>query len=61
MKDGAFYIKEPITHILNISILSGVVPIEFKNARVKPLFKKGNSLEVGNYRPVSILCILYSV
>jgi hypothetical protein len=26
LKDGAFYIKEPITHILNRSIFSGAVP-----------------------------------
>ena len=61
LKDGAFFIKEPITHIVNKSILSGVVPDEFKNARVKPLFKKGSSLEVGNYRPVSILCIVSKI
>lgn len=44
--------------IINKSIATGIVPEDFKRARVKPLFKKGNSLEVGNYRPVSILCIV---
>lgn len=57
LKDGAFYIKELTMSIINKSIATGIVPKDFKRARVKPLFKKGNSLEVGNYRPV-ILCIV---
>ena len=32
-----------------------------KYARVKPLFKKNNHLEVDNYRPVSILSIVYKI
>ena len=51
-------ISHPISHIINHSISSEVVPSVFKIARVKPLFKKGSRLEVGNYRPVSILPVL---
>jgi hypothetical protein len=32
-----------------------------KYARVKPLFKKNSPLEVGNYRPVSILSIVSKI
>ncbi len=32
-----------------------------KRARVKPLFKKNSRSEVGNYRPVSILCIVSKI
>ena len=42
---------------MNVSITTNVVPKEFKAARVRPLFKKNSRLDVGNYRPVSILCI----
>ncbi len=31
------------------------MPKEFKQAKVKPLFKQNNKTDVGNYRPVSIL------
>ena len=58
LKDGADVIVDPILHIINLSISSEVVPSEFKMARVKPLCKKGSRLEVGNYRPVSILPVL---
>ena len=32
-----------------------------KLARVKPLYKKNSNLEVGNYRPVSILSIVSKI
>jgi hypothetical protein len=32
-----------------------------KYARVKPLFKKNSPLEVGNYRPISILSIVSKI
>ena len=32
-----------------------------KEARVKPLYKKGSQLDVGNYRPVSILTVVSKV
>ena len=50
-----------ITHIINLSIETETVPDELKSAIVKPLFKKGSRLEVGNYRPVSLLCIISKV
>ena len=50
------------THIINSSLVSGVVPPEFKTAIVKPLLKKPsldhNNLEKKNYRPVSNLSFL---
>ena len=61
LKDGANVIKSSITHIINLSIETGTVPDELKYAVVKPLFKKGSRLEVGNYRPVSILCIISKI
>ena len=57
LKDGAKIIASAITHIINLSIESEKVPDLLKKAIVKPLFKKGSRLEVGNYRPVSLLCI----
>ena len=42
-----------LTHI-NLSLETGVVPSDFKTARVVPLFKKGDCSYEGNYRPVSI-------
>ncbi len=57
IKDGAPILKGPITHIINRSIYTNEVPQGFKEARVKPPYKKNNRQEVGNYTPVSILNI----
>jgi hypothetical protein len=36
--------------------MQGYIPDDLKNARVISLSKKSDKSEVGNYRPVSILC-----
>merc|ERR1712055_717112 len=61
LKDGADVIKSAVTHVINLSIKPQVVPDELKSAIVKPLYKKNSRLEVGNYRPVSILCIVSKI
>ena len=61
LKDGANIITSAITHIINLSISTETVPDLLKQAIVKPLYKKGSRLEVGNYRPVSLLCIISKI
>ena len=61
IRDGASVLTSPITFIINQSILTETVPSTMKQARVKPLFKKNSPLDVGNYRPVSILSIVFKV
>ena len=43
-----------ITHIVNLSLSSGIFPKEFKYAVVKPLLKKPtlDSIDLKNYRPI---------
>ena len=61
VRDGASVIACPLTNVINLSLIQGVVPEDLKSARVVPLFKKNDKTEVGNYRPVSILTILSKV
>ena len=61
LKDGAQQLSLPITFLINLSISTGTVPNELKWVRVNPLFNKKSKLEVGNYRPVAILCILSKI
>ena len=44
-----------ITHIINLSLKTLIVPLGWKKAVVTPLFKAGCREDAGNYRPVSIL------
>ena len=50
-----------MTHVINLSIQQSVFPSTWKVAKVIPLFKKGDSLEPKNYRPVAILVIMSKV
>ena len=47
--------------MINLSINSGVVPSEWKQAKVELLFKSGNKDDLDNYRPISILPILSKI
>ena len=61
VRDSASIIVCPLSHVINLSLLQGIVPDGLKSARVVPLFKKNDKTEVGNYRPVSILSIISKV
>jgi len=44
-----------------MSINSGTFPELFKVARVKPLYKKGDTYSIQNYRPISILPVFSKI
>lgn len=54
-------ISTPLSIIFNSSWAEGVIPDEWKCANVTALFKKGDRQMAGNYRPVSLTCILCKV
>ena len=47
----------PLTVIYNKSLSERKLPSDWKSAQITALFKKGNELEPGNYRPVSLTCV----
>jgi hypothetical protein len=51
----------PLTEIINLSFKSGIFPNSLKAAKVIPIFKKGDTLQPSNYRPISILPVLSKV
>jgi Notch-like protein len=44
-----------LKHIFNLSLTQHNFPTVWKQAAVVPVFKKGNTASVSNYRPISIL------
>ena len=46
---------EPLTFLINQSILQGVFPAELKIARIIPLYKGEDNQRIHNYRPISVL------
>ena len=45
-------------HIFTIHIKEGVVPFEWKEANIIPLFKKGSRNKSENYKPVSLTAMI---
>jgi hypothetical protein len=48
-------IISPITYICNAILNTGIFPDRLKSAIVKPLFKKGKTNNISNYRLISLL------
>ena len=46
---------DPLTFLINQSILQGVFPAELKIARIIPLYKGEDNQRIHNYRPISVL------
>lgn len=52
---------KPLTKLFNFSMKNGVVPLEWREAGVVPLFKKGKKSEPENYRPVSLTSLICKI
>ena len=61
LKTAAPVICDSVAYIFNLSLKTGSVPSDFKCAKVSPIFKKGSKLDIGNYRPISVLPVLSKV
>ena len=48
----------PLTLLFDATMNSGSIPIKWKTAEVKPIFKKGDRSAAGNYRPVSLTSVV---
>ena len=51
-------ISIPLARVFNLSLKEGVVPFEWKEANIIPLFKKCSRNKSENYRPVSLTSVI---
>ena len=56
MKENKF--STPLARVFNMSLKEGIVPFEWKEANIIPLFKKGSRNKSVNYRPVSLTSVI---
>ena len=55
LKETIGTICMPLTHIINLSFDTGIVPDQLKIAKVVPIFKASEKTSLNNYRPISLL------
>jgi hypothetical protein len=61
LKELCEELAKPLTILFTKSIEHMTIPTDWKNATVIPIFKKGTRTDPGNYRPVSLTCILCKI
>ena len=61
LKELSNELCKPLAIIFNRSLKEKYVPVEWKNANITPIFKKGSRFEPGNYRPVSLTSVICKV
>jgi len=55
LKSTASIIAPSLTTLFNYSVMSGVIPDEWKNSNIVPISKSSNKAQASNYRPISLL------
>ena len=58
LKEIVEQISTLLTKLFNLSLEEGIVPSEWKEANITPLFKKGLRNKPENYRPVSLTSVV---
>ena len=61
LKVSGHTIVPSLTSLFNLSLQTGTFPSVWKNARVIPLYKKGDKQDPSNYRPISVLSTLSKI
>ena len=51
----------PLSIVFNNFLEDGIIPTEWWSANVVAIFKKGTKSVPGNYRPVSLTCIVCKI
>ena len=58
LKEIVQQISTPLGKVFNLSLEEGIVPSEWKEANITPLFKKGSRNMPENYIPVSLTSVV---
>ena len=61
LKELAIELAPPLTLLFQRTFEEGTLPDAWKEAEVKPIFKKGRKDSPGNYRPVSLTSIICKI
>lgn len=56
VRDCIEVLVQPLLHIFNLILSTGMFPKRWKTSRIVPVFKAGDRADVSNYRPIALLC-----
>jgi hypothetical protein len=55
MKMSMPFIISPLVYICNRALFTGIFPARLKYSQIHPIHKKGDEVDISNYRPISVL------
>ncbi len=61
LQDDSPAVAGPLTTIMNTSLCSGIIPNEWKLAKVTAIHKDGTQTDPSNYRPISVLLLCMKI
>ena len=61
LKDCSNELSGPLCYLINLTVINGTIPSEWRLAKVIPIFKYGDRTDPNNYCPISILPILLKI
>ena len=61
LRAGGEHLLDALLTLLNMIIKNRQIPSQFLLSEIILLFKKGDLLDCGNYRPISLLCHVYKL
>ena len=55
VKENIEFLLDPLVYLFNLSITTGTFPDQLKLTKIIPIFKKGKTDDIKNYRPIAII------
>lgn len=55
IKNVVNHISAPLVHLINLSFTTGILPKQWKESVVSPVYKTGDKKNPNNYRPISVI------
>ena len=59
LKESQLEIAGLLKHKFQLSINEGVLPRDWKDGNITPIYKKGSRMNPANYRPISLTLVFY--
>ena len=58
LKETVEQTSTPLSHVFNMTLQEGIAPLEWKQANIIPLVKKGSRIKSVSYRTVSLTSVI---